>query len=189
MIEQIKEKVTEKLKHHKKRLQHVFGVYETAVKLAKIHGVDEKKVAIAALYHDYSKYDTIEEQIQYLDLKSIKEYVDYPVIYHALSAAAQLEYDFKIRDKEILNAIKYHVWGRPNMTDIEKIIFISDSCEPNRKFKDCDMIYEMATKDLDLAVEHCMKISIEHVYKKQLTPSEEQFGAYAYYKEVNSGKT
>ena len=188
MIDAIKNRVEEKLKNHQRRLTHVIGVYETAVKLAEIHHVDVEKVSIAALFHDFAKYDTVEDQVAHMDLKTIKEYAEYPVIYHAMAAAIALEHEFNIRDQEILNGIRYHVWGRPNMSDLEKIVFISDSCEPNRKFSDSQFIYDMATKNLNLATEYCMKISIDHVIAKGLVPSPEQMESYQYYKEVNRGE-
>ena len=87
-------------------------------------------------HHDYAKYDEIEDQINSLELDIIKAYVDTPVIYHAFAAAKALEKDYNIHDQDVLNAIRYHVWGRIGMSDIEKVVLISDSCEPNRKFED-----------------------------------------------------
>ncbi len=189
MINLIKKRVKEKLKDHQKRYQHVIGVYETALKLAKHYQIDEKKAAIAALYHDYAKYDSIEEQIAHLELKVIKKYADTPVMYHALAAAHYLENDFKIKDQDILNAIRYHVWGRAHMSLLEQIIFISDYCEPNRKFTDTTYIFELAMKDIDVATEYCMKLTLEDIIKKEGTQHEDQLSAYQYYVEVNRGKT
>lgn len=190
MIEDIKKVVSEKLKHHPNRLKHVFGVYETAVELAKIHHVDIEKASIAALFHDFSKYDPIDIQIAHMPLKWIKAYSEHPVIYHALAAAIELEHMFHINDPDILNAIRYHVWGRTHMSDLEKIIFISDSCEPNRVFDDASYIFETAKKDLDQAVLLSMKASIDDLRtRKHVEPSDEQLEAYTYYMEVNRGKT
>ncbi len=189
MIETIKKAVQEKLKDHPNRLVHVMGVYETSTKLAKIYGLDVEKVGIAALYHDYAKYDTIEEQIKYLDLATIKAYAETPVIYHGFAAAESLEHHFKIHDEEILNAIKYHVWGRIGMSDVEKVVFISDSCEPSRKFYEAKVICKLAEKNLDLAVEAAMKASIDYLIEKEIVPSQEQMEIYTYYVEVNRGKT
>ncbi len=190
MIDDIKKIVSEKLKDHQSRLKHVFGVYETAVKLASIHNVDIEKASIAALFHDFSKYDPIEDQIKHMPLKLIKAYADYPVIYHAIAASIELEINFHIKDQDILNAIRYHVWGRPNMSILEKIIFVSDSCEPNRAFDDAKFIYKTATKDLDYAVLLAMKASIDDLkIRRHLEPSDEQYLAYRYYLEVNRGKT
>lgn len=189
MIEAIRKSVEDKLKDHPHRLKHVIGVYETAIKLAEIYHLDTDKVGVAALYHDYSKYDSIEDQIRYLDLATIKTYAEVPVIYHAFAAAESLEHHYQIHDEDVLNAIRYHVWGRIGMSDIEKVILISDSCEPNRKFDDAKHIYELATKDLDLAVEAVLKASIDYLYTKNLVPAKEQLETYNYYMEVNRGKT
>jgi predicted HD superfamily hydrolase involved in NAD metabolism len=189
MINTIKEKVYEKLKDHQIRYEHVIGVYETAVKLARKYNVDEEKAAIAALYHDYAKYEPIEEQIAHLELKVIKRYADTPVMYHALAAAHYVENDFMIKDQDILNAIRYHVWGRTEMSMLEKIIFISDYCEPNRKFMDTTYIFELAMRDIDIATEYCMKLTSEDIIKKEGTQHEDQISAYQYYVEVNRGKT
>jgi predicted HD superfamily hydrolase involved in NAD metabolism len=189
MIDDIKKAVEEKLKDHPKRLKHVFGVYETAVKLAQAYHYDEHKAAIAALFHDYAKYDSIEDQIQHLELKIIKQYTDAPVVYHAFAAAYALETYFHVKDQDILNAIRYHVFGRKEMSMLEKIIFIADYCEPSRDFEDTTYIYELAIKDIDQAVLYCMKVTIDDVERKNKTLHEDQVAAYQYYQEVNSGKT
>jgi nicotinate-nucleotide adenylyltransferase len=189
MIEYIKEKVIQKLEKHPKRLIHVFGVAETARSLAQAHQVSEEKAYIAGLYHDIAKYDTIEEQTQFLDLETIHHFKAYPVIFHAYGAASYLKNDFNIDDEDILNAIRHHVWGRPNMSTLEKIIFISDSCEPNRKYEDCPRIFELAKTNLDEALFICMDVSLEKLIEKGKKPSFEQMEAHQYYMEVTRGKS
>jgi len=189
MIENIEKRVIEKLGHHPKRLKHVYGVAETAQKLAIIYHESVDKAKIAGLFHDVAKYDTLEEKLNMMDLRWMKVYADYPVIYHAIAAANILEHEFKVHDPDILNAIRYHVWGRKGMSILEKIIFVADSCEPNRGFEDSDYVYELATKDLDRAVCYCMEQSIKHVESKGLSPSEEQIEIYQYYLEVTRGET
>ena len=188
MIENIKQKVFEKLKDHPKRFTHILGVAETAADLAYIHHIDPQKAWIAGLYHDIAKYDTILEQTKYLDKETILKYKDFPVIYHAYGAASYLKHDFDIDDEEILEAIRHHVWGKPNMTILEKIIFVSDSCEPNRKYEDCKEIIELAKTDLDQAVFICMDISLIKLIEKGKKPSTEQIEAHTYYMEVTRGK-
>ena len=189
MIDDIKVAVAKKLNDHPKRYQHVLGVYETSIKLAQAYQTDELKVGIAAIFHDFSKCDTIETQISHLELKIIKKYADAPVMYHAFAAAQALESMFQVKDQDILNAIKYHVWGRENMSMIEKIIFIADYCEPNRKFLDTTYIFDLAMKDIDLAVEYCMKLTMQDVIGKNKIPHQDQVLAYQFYQEVNRGKT
>lgn len=179
----------EKLKDHPRRLKHVQGVAETAVKLAEIHGIDTTKATIAGYWHDTSKYDEVFVQIKDLDQALINQYRDYPVIYHALAAAKSLEMEFGINDSDILASIRHHVWGKPKMGTLEKIIFVADSCEPNRGYEDSEMVFHLAIQDLDEAVRYCMKQSIDHVIAKGKTPSQEQMEAYHYYMEEKRGKT
>ena len=51
------------------RYIHVLGVVETAIKLAQINEVDEKKAEIAALAHDIAKNMTIYELKEIIDKK------------------------------------------------------------------------------------------------------------------------
>ncbi|WP_309234386.1 bis(5'-nucleosyl)-tetraphosphatase (symmetrical) YqeK, partial [Bacillus sp. GbtcB10] len=46
---------------HEKRYIHTIGVMETAIELAKLYGVDEKKAEVAAIFHDYAKCRAISE--------------------------------------------------------------------------------------------------------------------------------
>lgn len=134
MIDLIFEDVKTKYKTRPERFEHILGVVQTAVSLATRYGVDTDKAYIAALFHDYTKYDTLEAQCSVLTQKEIKLYQDYPVMYHALSAASILKSKYTINDEAILNAIAKHVWGDLQMTDLDKIILIADKIEPTRNY-------------------------------------------------------
>ncbi len=189
MIEQIKNAVLNKLKNDEIRLNHTLGVYETALKLAKHYHLDIDKIAIASLFHDYAKNDTIEQYKSVLTEDEIINYEAFPVMYHALSAAKQIEKDFNVHDEDIISSIKSHIWGKPHMNMYEKVIFVSDYAEPNRIFFDPNQIFELALKDIDLAVLKCMSLTLAYLDRQNIEPNIEQLEAYHYYMEVNSGKT
>ena len=44
-----------------KRKSHIYGVAETAIKLAKLYNIDPKKAQICALFHDLYKQKSIDE--------------------------------------------------------------------------------------------------------------------------------
>ena len=48
------------------RFLHTLGVAETAIKLAKLYNVDEKKAEIAALAHDMAKNMKSEKFMEYI---------------------------------------------------------------------------------------------------------------------------
>jgi len=181
--------VTSKLKDDYNRLSHVMGVYEVALKLADHYHASKNDVGLAALFHDFMKNDSIEHQKIFLSEDEIKYYQQAQVMYHALSASRYLEQTYDISNQDILDAIKFHVWGNIEMSLIGKIIFVSDYCEPNRNFTDVEEIYQMALKNLDQAVCYCMKITLEHVLENKQTPHADQLSAYTYYMEVTHAKT
>ena len=66
-VEEIYNKVYKKYeKNHLNRFRHIVGVCNMAQKLALIYGVDPIKAKIAALLHDYYKYEDVLEMDLYL---------------------------------------------------------------------------------------------------------------------------
>ena len=104
-----------------KRYIHSANTTVMALELNKQYNFDVEKVYVAAMLHDCGKNT---EKYSYLcgdkykdaNYKILHQYVGYEVL--------QSVYD--LHDEDILNAVKYHTTGRPNMSDFEKLICISD---------------------------------------------------------------
>lgn len=143
-------------KNKPNRLKHVLGVRDTAMQLGKLHNVDIKKLEIAALLHDITKYYPRDKNIELIQKyfpnseEIIKEFNEY--ILHAFSAYVVAKNVYEITDKDILDSIMNHTIGKENMTLYEKIIFISDYIEPNRTYESCVKVRKMAFENIDLAV-------------------------------------
>ena len=155
--------VIEKYKNgNNHRLNHILGVAEMASILAKKYNCDVEKALIASYMHDYSKYDDPKDALGILTEEEIKECEEYPFLYHAyLSAQAYKRLmDFDI---DIYNAIKYHVFGRPNMSMLEAIIMIADYTEMNRVYPSCIEVRKILVDDnnLNLAIYESLKRTIE----------------------------
>ena len=131
------------------RLTHILGVAEMASYLARIYHVDEEKALIAAYMHDYSKYDDPKEAIGVLTNEEIKECEEYPFLYHAYLSAEAYK-NLLGDDMDIYNAIKYHVFGRLNMSMLEAIIMIADYTEKNRTYPSCVRVRDILVKENDL---------------------------------------
>lgn len=189
LVLKAQEIMNDKLKDYPHRLAHCYGVAKTAKELALIYHVNLEAAELVGLFHDYAKYDDIRLQKEMIDPIIVKRYEDYPVMYHAYAAAHALRMLLDVEDEAILSAIRCHVWGKPHMTTLDKILFVADYCEPNRTFSDRDGIYELARHHLDEAVCYCMKTSIEYLKQLGRTPSPESMEAYRYYMEVTRGIT
>lgn len=74
---------------------------------------------------------------------------------------------FKVEDTDILNAIYYHTTGRPNMSLLEKIIFVADYIEPNRKvIPGLEETCSIAFQNLDNALLLILKNTLAYIKKK-----------------------
>lgn len=143
-----------KKKLSSKRYNHSIQVLETALKLAEKMKIDKERLAVASLLHDYAKELPKERLIEiYLELYPDKKREELNVaILHSDVGAYLVEKELNIKDKEILNAIKYHTTGRDNMSEIEKIVYLADAIEPTRDYPIIERISEIAEKNLDEAL-------------------------------------
>ena len=72
---------------------------------------------------------------------------------HAKLGAFLAKKKYDIEDEEILNAIRWHTTGRPDMTLLDKIVYVSDYIEPRRdKAPNLPKIRQLAFMDLDQAL-------------------------------------
>ena len=162
-LDKVKELVYNKLHDHENRYIHTLGVVKMASFLADKYNIDKTKAMIAAYMHDYSKYDDINENKKLLTEAEIIECDKYPFLYHAYLSAI----NYKLlggTDNDIYLAIKNHVFGRPNMTPLEKIIMIADYTEENRTYDSCiECRNILLSGNIDLAIYKSLEYTIEHV--------------------------
>ncbi len=153
-LKQISRKLSKILK--KDRYNHTLGVMYTAASLAMCYGADIRKAMTAGLLHDCGKYLSAEEQIRLCRKKNIsltESELEMPALVHAKLGAYLARHEYGITDPDILDAITYHTTGRPDMTLLEKIVYIADYIEPNRKeIPGLDQIRRIVFTDIDRAV-------------------------------------
>lgn len=133
-LTEIRKRLHKKLK--KERYEHTIGVMYTAASLAMCYGADMQKALTAGLLHDCGKYCPAKEQIELCEKYGIsltESELEMPALIHAKLGAYLAERKYGIKDVEILDAIRYHTTGRPDMSMLEKIVYIADYIEPNRR--------------------------------------------------------
>ena len=90
-----------------------------------------------------------------------------PDLTHSFLGAKIAEAEYGITDNDILDAIAYHTTGRPNMSMLEKIVFIADYIEPNREyFEGLDKVRELAYQDINKAIIYSLENTIKYNKKK-----------------------
>lgn len=139
-----------------KRYEHTLGVAYTASCLAMRYDYDITKAYIAGLLHDCAKCMSHNERINYckknnLEVTEIEK--TNPSLLHAKVGADLSKRKYGIEDEEICSAVRYHTTGRPNMTLLEKIIFIADYLEPHREeAEDLPIVRKQVFVNIDQAL-------------------------------------
>ena len=138
------------------RYQHTLGVMFTASALAMCYGTDIEKAQVAGLLHDCAKCIPNDKKIRMCKERKIeitRVELEAPYLLHSKLGAYLATEKYGIKDPEILGAIQWHTTGRPNMTTLEKIIFIADYIEPGRcKAENLPEVRKLAFHDLNLTV-------------------------------------
>ena len=148
-----------------KRIPHVLGTEQEAIRLAERYGADVEKARVAALLHDCTKKLDMEEQLALcrrygiqldeLEQKALK-------LLHAKTGAAIARDVFGV-DDEIYRAIWWHTTGHAHMTLLEKIIYLADYIEPSRDFPGVDKLRSVCYKDLDEGLLLGLEMTIEEM--------------------------
>ncbi|MDO4488772.1 MAG: bis(5'-nucleosyl)-tetraphosphatase (symmetrical) YqeK [Eubacteriales bacterium] len=185
---EIRKRVEDILRFKPKRFEHTLGVMYTAGLLARVYNEDVEKCKIAGLLHDVAKAMKDEELIEYCNTHEIPltpELIDNTQLLHSKVGASIAALEFGIIDEDILNAISYHTTGRPMMTTIEKIIYISDYIEPERnEASNLNEYRKLAFEDLDLCVFKVLMNTIEYLTSNNKMVDKDSIDAYNYFKAI-----
>lgn len=147
-----------------KQYLHSIGTMEEAVKLARIYNSDSEKAKIAGLLHDCGKEGNGDN------------------LTHAEKGAELAIKKYGIKDREIIDAIKYHTRGRVNMTLLEKIVFIADKIEPNRTYDGVEELRSIAYSNLNLAIIKSLESTIKYVKERNMSLNIESVNTLNYLK-------
>lgn len=166
VIDNYKEKLIKKI--GEKRYNHCIRVCDTALAINKNYKINEQKIIEAAILHDCAKYN---EEYYYNKYKNKYNFDENIIVNksvsHAFIGFVVAKEEYNIIDIEVLNAIKYHTTGRPNMTLLEKIIFLADAIEPQRDYKGVNKLRSMAKVDLDKAILLSLDETIKFLINKK----------------------
>ena len=168
----------------KSRFEHTLRVADLATKLAIHYDVDVDKTWLAAILHDLEKNISLEENDMLVRMYGLDEkYIGNQNLSHSKLAAVVSRDKLGINDKDILNAIAFHTTGRANMSMLEKIIFVADTCEEGRTYKEAAMLREKAFENIDDVCIFILEFLKESIENKGLEVDEDTIRALRYLKE------
>lgn len=171
MIANITQSLKKKLEP--KRFIHTLGVSQTSVALAMCYGENLEFAQMAGLLHDcakYMKYDKMLEEAQLANLPISEIQSENPVLLHGPLGSYYAKTRYHIEEECVLDAIYYHTLGRPNMSMLEKIVYVADYIEPNRvNLTDLHELRQLAFRDIDQTVYEMVVNCVEELKARNKT--------------------
>ena len=173
------------------RFLHTRGVAYTAAALgmrwAKTEDIN--RILIAGYMHDCAKCMSTEQLLSYAADDMIylsEEHLKNPKLLHAIIGPSVALKDYGIWDPEIHKAIQTHTTGAPNMTVMQKIVYVADFIEPNREniVPHIENYREMAFIDLDKAVYMIADRTLEYLTKQGAAIDPATAATRDYYKKL-----
>ena len=168
-----------------KRFQHTLGVAFTSAAMAMRFDVPMLDAQIAGLLHDCAKCLSDEKLIKICeknDISMTEVERKNPYLLHGKVGAFLANTEYEVEDQDILNAITYHTTGRPEMSALEKIVFIADYIEPSRKVQQgLDEVRKLAFMDLDAAVIRILHDTLTYLQGKSVEIDPMTQETYEYY--------
>ena len=143
-----------------KRYEHTLNVKKMAVKLAKRHGVDENRAALAALLHDAAKEERPNP------------------VWHGICAAILARTQWGVEDEAILSAIACHTAGKAGMSKLDKVVYLADMTSKERDWPGVGKLRKLELKDLDAAMLAALRQTNDFVLSQGKPLDPESAAAY-----------
>ena len=161
-IKEIETDLSNKLS--KKRFIHTLGVVNSAMYLAQKYGANIENAHLAALLHDCAKeIPLLEMRDLVANLPCDQDMLHSGALLHGLAGMVLANTQYGVTNPDILEAIRVHTTGKENMSKLDKIIFLADYIEPNRKFPGVNDIRLAAEQSLDAGVLCGVDMTIRHL--------------------------
>ncbi len=132
-----------------KRHKHSVAVGHLAATIAKSVNYDAKKAWVAGSLHDITKSWHKQDHRDFLAHLGVDESKIPDFALHSLTGYYWIKTEYQLADEEILNAVLRHTSLAPELTLLDKIIFVADKLAEGRKFEGIQQVRQLITKDFD----------------------------------------
>ncbi|MCR5698139.1 MAG: bis(5'-nucleosyl)-tetraphosphatase (symmetrical) YqeK [Treponemataceae bacterium] len=165
----------------KSRFEHILRVAQTSRNLCKKYGVNEKFGYFAGIAHDICK-DFSDEQLITLALQDGMEISEIerqkPALLHGRAAAVVLNQKFNLDFDEyvdIMEAVRYHTFGKCGMCPLAKILYVADKIEPGRPHVTKEYLAQFEDMSLDELMLFVLKENVDYLENKGCAVADETY--------------
>lgn len=165
------------------RFNHSVYVMERCVEFATIYGEDVEKAKLVGIAHDIAKEISKEDRVRIAEEHKVEldefEKKNLSLI-HAKLGAKICEEKFGFT-KDMCEAIAVHTTAKPEMSKLDKILYIADFSEESRSFKEAKEAYEKAKENLDEAYYMVLTEKIKNMLDRKIEIHPVSIYAYNYF--------
>ena len=162
------------------RFGHSVGVMNEAERIAVKAGIDPQKCRVAGILHDIAREYTA-KQYAALGVRTGSDVRkgEGEVLLHGFAAAELGKIRYGIKDREILEAVRWHTTGRPGMGPVAQAVFVADYTEPGRTGPHHDRVREVFERYglLSAVAEEC-RMTVQYRCGKNFLLPEAAEGEY-----------
>jgi predicted HD superfamily hydrolase involved in NAD metabolism len=166
------------------RMAHSLAVEARAGVLARIHGEDEEKAALAGLLHDCCKDMPKAGQLKIIETRGIlldKHTRAQPKLWHAIAASVLIEDRLGVSDPEILDAVRQHTTGAADMSRLSQVLYLADLTSEDRDYPDIAHYRALAEKDMAAAMLECLAFIIRMLIAEGEPVARDSIDAYNHF--------
>ncbi len=174
------------------RFLHSLRTAEMAEQLCARFNLPVEEGYTAALAHDMAR-EMPSEQVKLIagedGLPLLDEEIARPVLLHGRAAAVLLQHSWGEQRQSVLDAVRWHTQGHPQMGDLAKVIYIADYIEPGRTHISDDSRRVILEFDsLNAMVLTILKAQFAHLKEKQTEISQYAVQLYSILEERQYAK-
>lgn len=152
------------------RFAHSMRTAQTAEALCLLYECDEKLGFLAGISHDMCKNMNSEMLISIVEkdargLNHLEE--KKPSLLHGRAAAVILERDFGIDNQDVIDAVRYHTFGKKGLCDLAKIVYTADKIELGRSHMTKEYYDSLVSQTLNNLVFQVLEENIEYLHKRE----------------------
>jgi nicotinate-nucleotide adenylyltransferase len=158
------------------RYLHSRAVASLAARMCGRFGIDPDLGYLAGIAHDICKELSPERivSLALLDGAPLSEVErSKPTLLHARAAASFLESRFAYREEDVLQAVRTHTFGAPQMGDLAKIVYVADKIEPSRQSVTPPLREMIETADIDTLFEATVRDTVRYLRERGKTVSDQ----------------
>lgn len=152
-----------------KRYGHTRRVVETAEHLASLHGIDGYRTRLAAVLHDAAREVEREEFPRLAKEWNVpvgEQERESPMLLHGPVAAEIARRELGVEDEDVLEAIRIHTTGAPEIGPVALAVFVADAIEPGREYPSVGRIRKLAGEDLREAAAEALRRDVNHAEER-----------------------